>query len=96
MFVGILTYYKKYCRITSSIFMGVIIMCKQKIIAEKLERIAKILDELQYNEIDIVTSIQRNQALIIKKIDKLQEYNEIDDMNQSVFAKRLQEIEQKI
>ena len=96
MFAKILTVYKKYCRITSSIFMGVIIMCKQKIIAEKLERIAQILDELQYDEINIFTSIQRNQALIIKKIDKLQEYNEIDDMNQSIFAKRLQEIEQKM
>ncbi len=71
-------------------------MCKQKIIAEKLERITQILDELQYNELDIVTNIQRNQAVIIKKIDKLQEYNEIDDMNQSIFAKKLQEIEQKM
>lgn len=71
-------------------------MCKSKIIAEKIEKISEILDELQYNEIDQFISIQRNQALIIKKIDKLQEYNEIDDMTQSMFAKRLQEIEQKL
>ena len=48
------------------------------------------------NEINQFISIQRNQALILKKINKLQEYNEIDDMNQSIFAKKLQEIEQKI
>lgn len=71
-------------------------MLKQKIITEKIDRIVKILDELQYNEIEQFISIQKNQALIIKKIDKLQEYNEIDDMNSSLVAKKLREIEQKI
>ena len=81
---------------TSLIFKGVIIMTKEKIIAARIDKIIQILDELQDNEINQFISIQRNQALILKKINKLQEYNEIDDMNQSIFAKRLQEIEQKI
>lgn len=80
----------------SLIFKGVIIMCKSKIIAEKIDRITEILDELQNNEIDQFISIQRNQALILKKINKLQEYNEIDDMNNTIFAKKLQQIEQKL
>lgn len=71
-------------------------MCKSKIIAEKIDRITEILDELQNNEIDQFISIQRNQALILKKINKLQEYNEIDDMNNTIFAKKLQQIEQKL
>ncbi len=71
-------------------------MTKEKIIAARIDKIIQILDELQDNEINQFISIQRNQALILKKINKLQEYNEIDDMNQSIFAKRLQEIEQKI
>lgn len=81
---------------TSLIFKGVIIMTKEKIIAARIDKIIQILDELQDNEINQFISIQRNQALILKKINKLQEYNEIDDMNQSIFAKKLQEIEQKI
>ena len=81
---------------TSLIFKVVIIMTKEKIIAARIDKIIQILDELQDNEINQFISIQRNQALILKKINKLQEYNEIDDMNQSIFAKKLQEIEQKI
>ena len=81
---------------TSLIFKGVIIMTKEKIIAARIDKIIQILDELQDNEINQFISIQRNQALILKKINKLQEYNEIDDMNNSIFAKKLQEIEQKI
>lgn len=81
---------------TSLIFKGVIIMIKEKIIAARIDKIIQILDELQDNEINQFISIQRNQALILKKINKLQEYNEIDDMNQSIYAKKLQEIEQKI
>lgn len=71
-------------------------MTKEKIIAARIDKIIQILDELQDNEINQFISIQRNQALILKKINKLQEYNEIDDMNQTIFAKKLQEIEQKI
>ncbi len=96
MFAKILTNDIKYCRMTSLIFKGVIIMTKEKIIAARIDKIIQILDELQDNEINQFISIQRNQALILKKINKLQEYNEIDDMNNSIFAKKLQEIEQKI
>jgi len=71
-------------------------MCKSKIIAEKIERITEILDELQYNEIDQFISIQKKQALIIKRIDKLQEYNELDDMNNAIVNKKLDEIIDRI
>lgn len=62
----------------------------------KIDEIYSILDELQYNQLEQFVSLQKNQSIIMKKIDKLQEYNEIDDMVNSVFAKRLQNIEQKI
>lgn len=71
-------------------------MCKSKIITEKIERITEILDELQYNEIDQFISIQKKQALIIKRIDKLQEYNELDDMNNAIVNKKLDEIIDRI
>ena len=71
-------------------------MCKQKLIAEKIERIIEILDELQYCESNQLTDIQQNQVTILQGIEKLQEYNEIDDMVNTIFAKKLQEIEQKL
>ena len=71
-------------------------MSKREIIAEQIDKIVEILNELQYNEIEQYISIQKNQALIIQKINKLQEYNEIDDMVNSILVKKLQDIEQKI
>ena len=42
----------------------------------------------------MLLSIQKNQSIIIKKIEKLQEYNEIDDMNNSLFDQKLTRIEE--
>lgn len=62
----------------------------------RIDEIYSILDELQFNQLEQFLSIQKNQSIIMKKLDKLQEYNEIDDMVNSLFDKRLQNIEQKI
>lgn len=69
-------------------------MINEKDLKNKIDEIYTILDELQYNQIEQFLSIQKNQSNIIKKIEKLQEYNEIDDMNNSLFDKRLAVIEQ--
>ena len=63
-------------------------MVKQKLIAKQIEKIIVLLDELQYRETDLFISIQKNQATILSKIDKLQEYNEIDDMNNCISETR--------
>ncbi len=62
----------------------------------RIDEIYSILDELQFNQLEQFLSIQKNQSIIMKKIDKLQEYNEIDDMVNAVFDKRLQKIEHKM
>ena len=71
-------------------------MLKQKLIVEKMERIYQLLYELQCNEIELFISIQKNQNVIIKKLNKLQEYNEIDDMTNALVDRRLLNIEQKL
>ena len=71
-------------------------MKNKKMIEEQLEKICQILDELQYNEIVQFISIQRSQITIIKKLDKINEYNEIDDMNNAIMYKKLTSIEQRI
>ena len=62
----------------------------------KIDEIYSVLDELQYNELEQFMSIQRNQSIIMKKLNKLQEHNEIVDMENALFDKRLNNIEQKI
>ena len=71
-------------------------MKNKKMIEEQLEKICQILDELQYNEIEQFISIQRSQSTIIKKLEKINEYNEIDDMNNAIMYKKLTSIEQRI
>lgn len=71
-------------------------MKNKKMIEKQLEKICQILDELQYNEIEQFISIQRSQSAIIKKLEKINEYNEIDDMNNAIMYKKLTSIEQRI
>ena len=69
-------------------------MMHEQNLSSKIEEIYSILDEIQLNQVDMLLSIQKNQSIIIKKIEKLQEYNEIDDMNNSLFDQKLTQIEE--
>lgn len=71
-------------------------MEKQQNLENKVDAIYKALYEIQCNQIEQFLSIQKNQNLVLKKLNKLQEYNEIDDMVNSLVDKRLLKIEQKL
>ena len=69
-------------------------MMHEQNLSSKIEEIYSILDEIQLNQVEMLLSIQKNQSIIIKKIEKLQEYNEIDDMNNSLFDQKGTRIEE--
>ena len=69
-------------------------MMHEQNLSSKIEEIYSILDEIQLNQVEMLLSIQKNQRINIKKIEKLQEYNEIDDMNNSLFDQKLTRIEE--
>ena len=69
-------------------------MMHEQNLSSKIKEIYSILDEIQLNQVEMLLSIQKNQSIIIKKIEKLQEYNEIDDMNNSLFDQKLTRIEE--
>ena len=73
---------------------GADFMMHEQNLSSKIEEIDSILDEIQLNQVEMLLSIQKNQSIIIKKIEKLQEYNEIDDMNNSLFDQKLTRIEE--
>ena len=73
---------------------GADFMMHEQNLSSKIEEIYSILDEIQLNQVEMLLSIQKNQSIIIKKIEKLQEYNEIDDMNNSLFDQKLTRIEE--
>ena len=71
-------------------------MSEEVNLKNKIDEIYSILDELQFNQLEQFISIQKNQSIIMKKLNKLQEHNEIVDMVNSLFDKKLNNIEQKI
>ena len=60
---------------------GADFMMHEQKLSSKMVEIYSILHEIQLNQVEMLLSIQKNQSIIIKKIEKLQEYNEIYDMN---------------
>lgn len=65
----------------------------EKNLENKIEEIYNLVNEIQLNQIETFLNIQKSQGIIIKKIEKLQEYNEIDDMNNALFDRKLNKIE---
>ena len=69
---------------------------KKKTLEEQIEEInetLRILQQEQKKEIDL---LQKNHAINMKKIDKIQEYNKISDMTNQIFEKRLLGIEKAL
>lgn len=65
-------------------------------INECLAEIYKLLQVIQSNQQNELTIIQKNHATNMKKIMKLQEYNQIADMTNQIFELRITGIEEAI
>ena len=67
-----------------------------KTLEEQIEEIKETLKELQNGQKDQTILLQKNHAVNMKKLDKIQEYNKISDMTNQLFEKRLLLIENAI
>lgn len=68
----------------------------EKNIEEKIEQIYMILRNIQMNQQDEKIIIQKNHAATMKRINKLQEYNQIADMTNQIFEIRIAGIEEAV
>ena len=59
----------------------------------QIEEIKVALYEVREEQKNILELIQKNHGINMKKLMKLQEYNQIDDMTNQVFEMRLSNIE---
>lgn len=59
-----------------------------------ITKIKEIVEEITFRQAIIIKVIQNNHKITMRKIEKLQEYNEIDDMVNQVFEARISEIEE--
>ena len=65
-------------------------------VEQKLEAIYVILKTIQMNQQNELTNIQKNHATNMKRISKLQEYNQIADMTNQIFEIRIKGIEEAL
>lgn len=62
-------------------------------IISQIEKIEVALNEIKNQQKILSAMLQKNNAVTMKKLMKLQEYNQIDDMCNHVFEERLSAIE---
>ena len=60
----------------------------------EITKIKEIVEELTYRQAIILKVIQNNHKITMRKLEKLQEYNEIEDMVNQVFESRITNIEE--
>lgn len=69
---------------------------KEQTLAVTIEALNGKLNEIINKQIEIEKEIQKNNKVIMQRINKVQEYNEIDDMRWKVSNKQLNAILKKI
>ncbi|NLC87550.1 MAG: hypothetical protein GX682_02050 [Clostridiaceae bacterium] len=60
---------------------------------DQIEEIKEILKEVKNEQQNLSNQTQKNFEIIVRKLMKMQEYNEISDMTNQVFEMRLSNIE---
>ena len=60
----------------------------------EITKIKGIVEEILYRQAIILKVIQNNHKITMIKLEKLQEYNEIEDMVNQVFESRITNIEE--
>lgn len=66
---------------------------KNPLTNDQIEEINVLLNELKNEQESLSEQTQKNFKVIMKKLMKMQEYNEISDMTNQVFEMRLSNIE---
>ena len=69
---------------------------ENKNLEEKLEEIYVLLKTIQMNQENALINIHQNHATTMKRINKLQEYNQIADMTNQIFELRITGIEDNL
>lgn len=71
-------------------------MLDDETLVAKLEEINKKLNEIKNEQNKLKNEINNNNKILMQRINKLQEYNEINDMRSKYFNEKLEYLSQKI
>lgn len=61
-----------------------------------IAEIQELLNEVRNEQKNMAKELERHHKVTMKKLDKLREFDEIADMTNTVFEKRLCDIEQSL
>lgn len=61
-----------------------------------IAEIQELLNEVKNEQTNIAKEVERHHKVTMKKLDKLREFDEIADMTNVVFERRLSSIEQAL
>lgn len=70
--------------------------CLNTALEHKIEEIYVLLKTIQMNQENILINMQKNYATTMRRINKLQEYNQIADMTNQIFELRITGIEENL
>ncbi len=62
----------------------------------RFELIYELLNEIENNQITIVSMFQNHHTVTMKKLMKMQEHDEIVDMVNQIFERRISRIEEAL
>lgn len=65
----------------------------EQVNGKEIKQIKEVVDEIKYNQEKTIQIIEKNHKTNMKKFNKLQEYNEISDMTNTIFENRISRIE---
>ena len=63
---------------------------------QRIEEIYVLLKTIQMNQENILINMQKNYATTMRRINKLQDYNQIADMTNQIFELRITGIEDNL
>lgn len=65
----------------------------EQVNGKEIKQIKEVVDEIKYNQEKTIQIIEKNHKTNMKKFSKLQEYNKISDMTNTIFENRISRIE---
>ena len=63
---------------------------------ERTEMLISLLQEIKLQQKDLMSTIEKNNKIVMQRMNKLQEFNEISDMRNRYLYSELKLISQKL
>ena len=60
---------------------------------KEMKQIKNVVEEIKQKQENLISTVEKNHKINMKKFQKLHEFNEIEDMTNNIFETRIARIE---